>query len=54
MKELKSWVGKKSITNPQLQEKHSVRKLKKYLLNKYKTEDWYKEVLQYKNDKKLF
>lgn len=51
MKELKSWVGKKSVTNPQLQEKHSVRKLKKYLINKYKTEDWEIEVYNYKNKK---
>lgn len=54
MKELKSWVGKKNITNPQLKEKHSIRKLKKFLINKYKIEDWNKEVFLYNNEKKLF
>lgn len=54
MKIIRSWVGKKESTNPTLKEKHNVRKIKKYLINKIKTKECKDEIINYNNDKKIF
>ncbi len=50
MKITRSWVGKKSPTNPDKKEAHQQRKLKRTILNEIKNEEWEQQILDYKKN----
>lgn len=50
MKIAKSWVGKKSPTNPDRKEAHLQRRIKRAILNEIKNEEWESEILDYKKN----